>query len=99
MVGKEVLIEYAKAIHDVRVAHPALGEEQPTLFFRLMMPWLIEPEGENRDQIAKRATAERQELVEWGFNGEKIAAEVRDIFAGDKHLAQCCGNPLALSYV
>jgi hypothetical protein len=50
---------YARAIHEVRVARPELGEEQPTLLFRLMMPWLSEPEGENRDQIAKGAMAQR----------------------------------------
>jgi hypothetical protein len=99
MVNQETLTRYAEAIHAVRNAHPELGNEQPTLFFRLLMPWLVEPEGENWAQIAQGAEDERKRFTEIGFPGEQMANEVRATFAEDKDLALCCRSPLALSYV
>lgn len=99
MVNQETLTRYAAVTHGVRKAHPELGNEQPTLFFRLLMPWLVEPEGENGTQIAQGAENERKRLTEWGFPGEQMANEVRAIFAEDENLALCCRSPLALSYV
>lgn len=99
MLAQETLTQYAQAIHAVRNAHPELGNEQPTLFFRLLMPWLLEPEGDNRAQIAQGAENERRFLAEWGFPGERMANEVRATFAEDQNLALCCRSPLALSYV
>jgi hypothetical protein len=99
MVTEQSLTRYAEAIHRVRNAHPELGNEQPTMFFRLLMPWLVTPEGENRAQIAEGAENERRLLAEWGFPGERMANEVRAAFAEDDNLALCCRSPLALSYV
>jgi hypothetical protein len=99
VVNKETLIRYAEAIHALRTAHPEVSREQPTLFFRFLMPWLVRSEGDNRDQIAKGAEVERKLLTGWGFAGEKMADEVRATLAEDAHLAQCCRDPLALSYV
>jgi hypothetical protein len=99
MVHKEVLIRYSNAIHELRSAHPQVNAEQPTLFFRFLMPWLIEPAGENRATLEQGAENEKTILAQWGFPGEAIAKEIRGVFKEDTHLAQCCPNPLALSYV
>ncbi len=99
MVQKEPLIRYANAIHELRSAHPQVNAEQPTLFFRFLMPWLLEPIGENRVTVEKGAENERVVLTQLGFPGEVMANEVRTLFKKDAHLSQCCPNPLALGYV
>jgi hypothetical protein len=99
MVSQETLTGYAQAIYAVRKAHPELANEQPTLFFRLLMPWLVAHEAEDRTQVAQGAANERRLLTEWGFPGETIANEVRAAFGEDENLAACCRSPLALSYV
>jgi hypothetical protein len=94
---KERLRSYAELTHKIRAGHPAMLKVQPLIFFGLVTPWLSDVPNVDRTLEAQLESAKKG-LLGFGIAGDVLAAEVREIFAKDKHLRECCGHPLALAY-
>jgi hypothetical protein len=93
---KQVVFGLADSLVKLPAEKANLSPSQANNLRLLAYPWLgDEP----------KLTAEQQNILEQnrklltllGLDGEKIAAELRDVLANDRHLAQCCLTPLGLA--
>ena len=71
---------------------PILLAVQPRdAFWALCLPWIIELEVPNAEsQLLSLVQARKIEVLEAGFEGEKIVEGLVNIKASDSHLCECC---------
>ena len=94
---KTKLDAFANALLAVIEKVPAYDMRERNLFLSLVRPWLLLP---SVDESVKQAAEPAREIAaRAGFPAEEIAAEIRLIFENDKHLRECCGEPLALAFI
>lgn len=93
---KEIVFWLADSLVALRTKRNELFSAQMNNLLSLTYPWLaIEL---NPDDAQEKILAQsRHVLSEQGFQGEKVLAELRDVLAGDEHLAACCLTPLRLA--
>ncbi len=93
---KQVLFEYVEIIAAIRNANPQLVEEQPSFFFFLVFPWVVDYAQLSPTQ---KEFLERRKLQvgELKFDGETAKKVLEEILEGDKHLAECCLNAVNLA--
>jgi hypothetical protein len=91
------LNSFVDALHHVVAKVPAYDMGQRNLFLALVRPWLIPS---FVDESVRLATEPAKEIsAKAGFPAEQIAKEIRIIFEKDRHLRECCGEPLALAFI
>lgn len=93
---KQILFEYVNLIANLRNADPNLAKQQPSLFFFLSFPWLVEQNtltADQKDFLERR----KLEAAQLGFDGERAKKQLEDILAVDKHLAECCPTLVQLA--
>lgn len=88
---------FASTLHAVIAKVPAYDMRQRNVFLALIRPWLL-PAHVN-ESIKQAAEPAKEVAAKAGFPSEKIAVEIRLIFEKDKHLRECCGEPLALASI
>lgn len=94
---KTKLDAFSNALHAVIAKVPAYDMRERNLFLALVRPWLL-PSFVN--ESIKQAAEPAKEIAEKaGFPAKEIAAEIRLIFENEKHLRECCGEPLALASI
>lgn len=94
---KTKLDSFANALHAVIAKVPAYDMRDRNLFLSLVRPWLLPSYvDESVRQVAEPA---KEVAAKAEFPAEEIAAEIRLIFENDKHLRECCGEPLALASI
>jgi hypothetical protein len=70
---------------------------QRNIFLALVRPWLLPA---NVDTAIKQEEEKAREIaLKAEFPAEEIATAIRDIYEHDTHLRDCCGEPLALTYL
>lgn len=93
---KAILLEYVESIAAIRNANSNLAEQQQSIFFFLVFPWLADYAQLSAEQSA---FLERRKLqaAEFKFDGERAKSVLEEIRANDKHLAECCPNTMFLA--
>jgi len=83
---KQILFAHVDLIANLRNANPNVAKQQPSLFFFLSFPWLVE---QNTLTVDQKDFLERRKLeaAQLGFDGERAKKQLQDILTADKHLA------------
>jgi Apea-like HEPN len=88
---------FASVLHAVIAKVPAYDMRERNLFLSFVRPWLLPS---YVDQSVRQASEPAKEIADRaGFPAKQIAGEIRLIFENDKHLRECCGEPLALASI
>src|SRR5438270_11965454 len=94
---KTKLNAFASALYTVLAKVPAYDMRDRNLFVSLVRPWLLPSYVD--ESVRQAAEPAKEVAAKAGFPAEEIAAEIRLIFENDKHLGECCGEPLALASI
>jgi hypothetical protein len=94
---KTKLDAFANALRAVIAKVPAYDMRDRHLFVYLVRPWLLPSSVD--ESVRQAAEPAKAVAAKAGFPAEEIAAEIRLIFENDKHLRECCGEPLALASI
>jgi hypothetical protein len=93
---KEAVFRLADLLVALQAEKANLSADQANNLLLLTYPWLATELNPTPAQDAILGQ-DRQLLSRFGFQGETIVAELRNILDKDQHLAECCLSPLRLA--
>jgi len=93
---KPVMFDFVDKIAKIRQDNPNLAEQQPLFFTFLTFPWLA-PAGALTEEQRLYQDRRKLEIAQLGFDGERAKQILDDILANDRHLRECCPDPLQLA--
>jgi hypothetical protein len=90
------LAMYVDVVATIRDGNPNLAQQFPQFFLFLVYPWLVDRAPLSQDQTTFLERRQR-EIEQLKFDGETARKQLEEILGSDKHLAECCPNPLYLA--
>ena len=96
---QEFLFRFVNDVVEANKHRPDLLAARPAdAFWALTLPWILEVDVQNPNPDLRRMIDERKSVIGvTGYDGGRIARDLKEIRGADAHLAECCPTILHLA--